>query len=79
MVIEKNEFCAVIKNFYLKDLTPKKIKTELVELQGTSTPVFTTVYNWINEFKRDDIVFSIRGIKVYKIVEEMAYRTRYSF
>ncbi|EFN90124.1 hypothetical protein EAI_08366, partial [Harpegnathos saltator] len=28
------------------------IKAELDEVHGTSAPVFATVYNWVNEFKR---------------------------
>ena len=42
----------MIKHLYLKSLTPKDIKTELDEVHGTSAPVFATVYNWVNEFKR---------------------------
>lgn len=50
--MDKTEFRAVIKHFYLKGLTPKEIKAELDEVHGTSAPVFATVYNWVNEFKR---------------------------
>ena len=50
--MEKSEFRAVIKHLYLKGLTPKEIKAELGEVHGTSAPVFATVYNWVNEFKR---------------------------
>ena len=42
----------MIKHLYLKGLTPKEIKAELDEIHGTSAPVFATVYNWVNEFKR---------------------------
>ena len=49
---EKSEFRAVIKHLYLKGLTPKKVKAELDEVHGTSAPVFATIYNWVNEFKR---------------------------
>ena len=42
----------VIKHLYLKGLTPKEIKAELDKVYGTSVPVFATVYNWVNEFKR---------------------------
>ena len=42
----------VIKHLYLKGLTPKEIQTELDEVRGTSVPLFATVYNWANEFKR---------------------------
>ena len=38
---------------YLKGLTLKEIKAELSEVHGTSAPVFATVHNWVNEFKRD--------------------------
>ena len=48
----KSDFRAVIKHLYLKGITPKEIKAELDEVHGTSAPVFATVYNWINEFKR---------------------------
>ena len=50
--MEKNEFRAVIKNFYIKGNTPKEIKTELDEVHGISAPSFKTVYIWVNEFKR---------------------------
>ncbi|XP_011148888.2 putative uncharacterized protein FLJ37770 [Harpegnathos saltator] len=50
--MEKSEFRMVIKYLYLKGLTPKEIKAELDEVHGTSAPVFATVYNWVNEFKR---------------------------
>ena len=50
--MEKSEFQAVIKYLYLKGLTPKEIKAELGEVHGTSAPVFASVYNWVNEFKR---------------------------
>lgn len=39
-------------HLYLKNFTPKKIKTELDEVYGTSTLVFAIVDNWVNEFKR---------------------------
>ena len=42
----------MIKHFYLKGLTPKEIKAELNEVHGTSAPVYVTVYNGVNEFKR---------------------------
>ena len=50
--MEKNEFQAMIKHLYLKGLTLKEIKAELDEVHSTSAPVFATVYNWVNEFKR---------------------------
>ncbi len=51
--IEKSEFRAVIKHLDLIGLTPKLIKAELYAVHDESAPVFTTVYNWINEFKCD--------------------------
>ena len=50
--MEKSEFRAMIKHLYLKGLTPKEITSELEEVHGTSAPVFATVYNSVNEFKR---------------------------
>ena len=49
--MEKNEFRAVIKYFYIKGNTPKKIKAELDEVYGTSSPSFKPVFNWVNKFK----------------------------
>ena len=37
----------------MKGLTPKEIKTVLDNVHSTSAPAFATVYNWVNEFKRD--------------------------
>lgn len=48
----KSEFRAVIKDFYLKGLTPNEMKAELNAVHGTTVSVFATIYNWINEFKR---------------------------
>jgi len=39
----------------MKGLTPKEIKAELNNVHSTSAPAFATVYNWVNEFKRDRI------------------------
>ncbi|KAG5323056.1 SETMR methyltransferase, partial [Acromyrmex heyeri] len=47
---KKNEFRAVTK--HIKDLMLKEIKAELDNVHSTSAPAFTTVYNWVNEFKR---------------------------
>jgi len=41
----------VIKHLYIKGLTAKEIKVELDNIHSTSA-VFATVYNWVNEFKR---------------------------
>ena len=51
--MEKNEFRAVIKHFYLKKWTAAQIKAELNEVHGNSAPALKTIYFWINEFKRD--------------------------
>lgn len=50
--MEKNEFRAVIKHFYLKKWTAAQIKAELDAVHGKSAPVKKTIYFWINEFKR---------------------------
>ena len=50
--MEESEFRAVIKDLFLKGLTSKEIEAELDKVHGTSAPVFATVYNWVNEFKR---------------------------
>lgn len=41
----------MIKHSYLKDLTLKKIKSELDAIHSTSAPVFATINNWKSEFK----------------------------
>ena len=50
--LEKNEFRAVIKHFYIKGNTLKQITAGLDKIHGTSAPSFQTVYNYVNEFKR---------------------------
>ena len=50
--MEKNEFRAVIKHYYLKKWTAAQIKAELGEVHGDSAPSLKTIYFWINEFKR---------------------------
>jgi len=50
--MEKNEFYAVIKHFYLKKWTAAQIKAELNEVHGNSVPALKTIYFWINKFKR---------------------------
>ncbi|KAG5323521.1 SETMR methyltransferase, partial [Acromyrmex heyeri] len=50
--MEKNEFRTVIKHLHMKGLIPKEIKAELDNIHSTSASAFTTVYNWVNEFKR---------------------------
>ena len=49
--MDKNEFRAMIKHLHMKGLTPKEMKAELNNVD--STLAFATVYNWVNEFKRD--------------------------
>ncbi|XP_049521685.1 histone-lysine N-methyltransferase SETMAR-like [Dermacentor silvarum] len=50
--MEKGEFRAVIKHFYLKHWTAAQIKAKLSEVHGDSAPSLKTIYYWINEFKR---------------------------
>ena len=50
--MEKNEFRAVIKHFFLKKKTAMEIKAELDEVHGDSAPSYKTVCFWVNEFKR---------------------------
>jgi len=50
--MEKDEFRAVIKHFYLKKWTAAQIKAELDEVHEDSASALKTVYFWINEFKR---------------------------
>jgi len=54
--MEKDEFRAVIKHFYLKKWTAAQIKAELDEVHGDSAPTLKIVYFWINEFKRGRII-----------------------
>ena len=49
--MEKNEFRAVIKHFYLKKWTAAQIKIELDDVHGDCAPSLKTVYYWIGEFK----------------------------
>ena len=50
--MEKEEFHAVIKHFYLKKWSAAKIKAELDEVRADAAPTLKTVYFWINKFKR---------------------------
>lgn len=50
--MEKLEIRAVIKYFYLKGLTPKEIKEEMDSTLGTSSPSYSTVKQWVSEFKK---------------------------
>ena len=57
--MEKNEFRAVIKHFYIKRNTTKEIKAELNDVCGTSAPSFKTVCNSVNELKRGRTVTTV--------------------
>ena len=50
--MEKEEFRAVIKHFYLKKWTTAQIKAKLDEVHGDTAPTLKTVHFWINELKR---------------------------
>ena len=49
--MDKIHYRAVIKHFYLKAWTPTQIKNELDLVYAESAPSYTTVKNWVNEFK----------------------------
>lgn len=49
--MEKIEFRAVIKHFFLKGCKAADIKAELDSVHGESAPSLQTIYNWVNEFK----------------------------
>lgn len=51
--MEKDEFRAMIKHFYLKKCMAAQIKVELNDVYGDSIPALQAAYFWINEFKRD--------------------------
>jgi len=53
--MEKDEFHAVIKHFYLKKWTAAQIRAELDEVHGDFAPALKTVYFWFNELKRGHI------------------------
>lgn len=50
--MEKKEFRAVIKHFYLAGKKATEIQQILQEVHGTSTPSLPTISFWVNEFKR---------------------------
>ncbi|CAH2090560.1 unnamed protein product [Euphydryas editha] len=50
--MEKSEKRAVIKYFYLKGLTPFQIKEELDSTLKDSSPSYSTVKQWVSEFKK---------------------------
>jgi len=49
--MEKLEKRAVIKYFYLKGFTPKQIKEEMDSTLGDSSPSYSTIKQWVSEFK----------------------------
>ena len=76
--MEREEFHAVIKDFYLKYWMAARIKAELGKVHGESVPSLKSVNFWINGFKRGqtatkDETRSGRPIKVTAsdIVEEI--------
>lgn len=50
--MEKVENRAVIKYFFLKGLTPKEIKEEMDSTLGTSSSSYSTIKQWVSEFKK---------------------------
>ena len=61
----------------MKDLMPKEIKAKLDNVHSTSAPAFTTVYNWVNEFKRGRPPRSRRPIEA--ATPEIINKIRYCF
>ena len=49
--MDKKEFRAVIKHFYMKGYTPKLIKEELDSVHGDNAPSDYTVKSWVKQFK----------------------------
>lgn len=49
--MEKNQFHAVLKHFYMKLWVAARIKAKLDEVHGISAPALKTIYFWINKFK----------------------------
>jgi transposase len=49
--MEKEEFRAVIKHFFIKGFSASEVKVELDSVHGNSAPHFSTISRWINEFK----------------------------
>ncbi|GFT14209.1 HTH_48 domain-containing protein [Trichonephila clavipes] len=50
--MDKIEYRAVVKYFFLKGNTPTQIKEEVDSVYGDSAPSFTTVKFWAAKFKR---------------------------
>ena len=62
----------------MKGLTPKEIKAELDGVHGTSAPVFATVYNWVNKFKRGGTSTKDEhrsGLRVPRLLSEIHHYT----
>ncbi|CAH2083387.1 unnamed protein product [Euphydryas editha] len=55
--MEKSEKRAVIKYFYLKGLTPFQIKEELDPTLKDSSPSYSTIKQWVSEFKKGRTTF----------------------
>ena len=64
--MEKSEFRVVIRHLYLKGLTPKEIKANLDEVQGTFAPVFATVYNWVQSVQQEQVLDFSKTIRDFK-------------
>ena len=52
MEMDKKEIRAVIKYLFLKNLSPKEIHTDMVETMNDHAPSYSTVKQWVGEFKR---------------------------
>lgn len=50
--MDKNEFRAVIKHFWMDGKTATEIRDILQKVHGTSTPSFSTISFWVSKFKR---------------------------
>lgn len=50
--MKKEDFRGVIQHFHMKGVTPKQIEEELDSVHEESSPSYTTVKVWANEFKR---------------------------
>lgn len=51
----KSKIRAMLRHFNLKDLTLKIVIAELNELYDTFAHVYSSVDNWVNQFKRGHI------------------------
>lgn len=50
--MDRKEFRAVIKHFFLDGKTASQIREILLRVHGTSTPSLPTISFWVNELKR---------------------------